>query len=501
MSNQSHTSDEIAARGALVGIGGLTVLMSDNTGTNIQSPTLAEMEESLSHAAAKDFLSPKPKGEKKGERAFDESAVKRDGSGQFAKQASSKKAGVDPKDAAWLKNLTDERINDIMARDKNYKRLMDTYDQAWKKHGLKTWNAFDKAPKATQNAVLKTAATMLNRDLIPTIKEFKSPTGKAQVKIVMVGKDFEVRIVDKASGTTINPAPVRVRPNAVDARVRHSESPSVAEMRDILEDDGEALSHFGIKGMKWGVRRSRKELGRLRNDDGEDVGGLRASTRKAANKLRSMKPGETIVIDDGEKGPKIYTKQPDGTFKQTHLAADTERFMRTMTKDPSEMSTKEIQDATKRAQAVEAYNKMFNPYGDPNHELRLKAEAMKLEAEYRKAYAQINPPPPSMAKKLGTFINDMTPAYNVFKAADKAVNNKFSNSFKDIFGALNTAQANVGNSGSTNPMGSTGNTKKTASYPFTATKSKTSANRVYDITDLGKDDYLNPFIAELEGRR
>lgn len=467
-----------------------------------QSPTLGEMRESLAHAVADDNLAPKPDstskskgGKRKGKSDFDESMVKRDGEGRFAKQASAKKAGVDPKDAAWLKNLTDDRINEIMSRSKNYKRLMDTYDRAWKKHGLKSWNAFDKAPKATQNAVLKTAATMINRDLIPTIKEFKSPTGKAQVKIVMVGKDIEVRIVDKTSGTTINPAPVRVRPNAVDPKMRHSEPPTLSEMRDILEDEGETLSHFGIKGMKWGVRRSRKELARLRNDDGEDVGGLRASTRKAANKLRSMKPGETIVIDDGEKGPKIYTKQPDGTFKQTHLSADTERFMRTMSKDPSEMSTKEITDATKRAQAVEAYNKMFNPYGEPNRELQLKVDAMRLEAEYRKYYSQVHPPSPSVAKRVGNFINDMKPAYNVFKAADKAVNGRFSKSLKDIFSALD---------GTTETSSSRSSSKKTTftAKPTDAQRARARrSSKVYNVTDVGSSDYLNPFIAELEGRR
>lgn len=208
-------------------------------------------------------------------------------------------------------------------------------------------------------------------------------------------------------------------------------SPAFSELIDVLGED--VLIHFGIKGMRWGVRRSDKELGknRIKNEDGEDVGGIRAKSRAAASKLRGMKPGEVMVLDTEGSGPKVLVKQKDGSFKEAHLSADAQSVLRTLHKDPASMSTREMSEATKRAQAIEQYNKFFNPLADPNAELKARVEAMELQSRISLANAKANPSP---AQKLGKFFNDVSPAFETYSKVDKMLGGAISDNLKKSLG-------------------------------------------------------------------
>lgn len=257
--------------------------------------------------------------------------------------------------------------------------------------------------------------------------------------------------------------------------------PTLSEMLHALETKDEVLKHYGIKGMRWGFRRSRQELAAVTNSDGERVGGIRTQSKKDAEQLRNMKTGSVLVLDTMD-GPTVVSKQSDGTFKKVTMSADAQNVLRTVNKDPVEMSTREIGEANKRAQAIEQYNKIFNPTMDPNAELKARAEAMELQQKYAAAQAKMNP---SKAARVGNFVNDLSPAFNLYVKANKDMDGALNNNLVKLWNKFQGAAADA----STATTAQATKTKKSK-------RSKSAPDVVYDITTMGQDDPLNPFIPE-----
>lgn len=274
--------------------------------------------------------------------------------------------------------------------------------------------------------------------------------------------------------------------------------PTLSEMKHILETPDDVLEHYGIKGMKWGIRRSPKQLASIRNGEGDEVGTISSSSKKVREKIKAMKAGQVALLDTDD-GPMITIKQKDGTFREVKLSADQEGVLRTMRKDPSEMSTRELKEATARAKALDEYNKLFNPSEDANKALQDKVNAMKLQSEYSKLYAQANP---SATKRVASFINDVKgPAFSAWQMANKVTNNALNDNINEMLKTMNSP-APAGqrpSKGTRNAQRAAASAAKAAAR--NARSSKKTDDYVYDITTLGKDDYMNPFVPELESRR
>lgn len=216
-------------------------------------------------------------------------------------------------------------------------------------------------------------------------------------------------------------------------------------MKALVAIDGvnedEDVVHYGVKGMKWGVRRSREALGRLRGgkkSEGSDGEGKTTDANKGIGAaVKKLKKGETIVVDTDD-GPKILVKTSDGKLKESRLSADAERAVKTANKEFSEMSDREMRESINRAKLIDEYNKIFTPVNPESAAMRERVEQMKLQKEYAKLNAEMNP---GIATKVASFAASMTPAYKAFKTADDLLDNELSKSFKkaakDVFDAAN----------------------------------------------------------------
>lgn len=216
------------------------------------------------------------------------------------------------------------------------------------------------------------------------------------------------------------------------------DSPTLSEMAHYFEVR-DALAHHGIKGMKWGIRRSDRELAALRNEDGEDIGGIRTRSRKDAKTLKGMKAGQAVVIEssDGSGQPMAVVKLKDGSFKQVHISADAQNAVRTLNKEQVEMSTREIKEAAARAKAIEDYNKYFGPKDEgPNAELQAAVERLQLEQKYSQAYATLNP---TKMQRASNFISKAAPIYDTYVKINKASGGRLSTTLSEVVDQLKGA--------------------------------------------------------------
>ena len=126
--------------------------------------------------------------------------------------------------------------------------------------------------------------------------------------------------------------------------------------------DNRELYHFGIKGMKWGVRRyqdkdgSLTEAGQKRyaRDQRENAG------KKKGNKVGAADPNRW-VREDMERSKRLAESS-------RHMAEDLDRINNKAIKnaprakmDLSKMTDKEMRDQINRAFLERQYNDMFNP--------------------------------------------------------------------------------------------------------------------------------------------
>ena len=144
----------------------------------------------------------------------------------------------------------------------------------------------------------------------------------------------------------------------------------VNELIDSMEKS--ELTHYGRKGMKWGVRRSRKQLGRGKSDD-----------EKKPNKM-----GDAITVS--KKG---------GRFQKVDIEDENGKVHRVVVNTKTKNIRGRAADAIEK-ERVELLLKEFGTEGLSNDKLRAYSARVELE----KKINTLNPPPQNPAKK---FVKDM----------------------------------------------------------------------------------------------
>ena len=133
------------------------------------------------------------------------------------------------------------------------------------------------------------------------------------------------------------------------------------ENKHILTSDGE-LYHWGVKGMKWGVRRyqnadgSLTEKGRKRyeRDQRENAG------KKKGNKVGQADPNRWVK-EDLDRSKRV-AEETERTVNKLKSANDNAMRNRPKTRaDLSKMTDKELRDRINREFLERQYNDMFTP--------------------------------------------------------------------------------------------------------------------------------------------
>ncbi len=202
------------------------------------------------------------------------------------------------------------------------------------------------------------------------------------------------------------------------------------EAIEAFEADDE-LMHFGIKGMKWGIRRSDVQLALLNRRQAK----LDTAQVKLNAKAQTAGLKKVTVDQEGNivsKGSSSTSKAKDDDIE---ISEDALKLVQLTQKPTSALSNKEIQDALNRANIVKQYDQIFNPTNDPNAELQRKVTQLNLQKQYSQLVKEMTPLTgrQRFTKNVTALVKGSSKTYKEYLALDKATGGAMSQAMGEAF--------------------------------------------------------------------
>jgi 2'-5' RNA ligase len=271
-----------------------------------------------------------PKPGKGGKGKFDEDKVKRDGRGRFSRQ-----------DQKWL-----ERRSELEKKlgVKVLEEVMPFHAKMAKKYGTTLWD-LDYSKLSTKDQAFLDSKMLEIAEKV-TARDGVSPSGKFRLAPKKVGDDIESKVV------------------RTDKSLRQSDIDVFGD--DELEYD-DTLEHWGVKGMRWGIRRKVTADGTV---DKSDAG-------TPSGKSMSEETAELQKSADFERAAKAYAKAEE--------------------KGLQSLSNEEIKAITNRVQTEKSFRALSEPQ---KSKLEQEIDQMRLEKSYRELKAELNQKKVGIGKKI-----------------------------------------------------------------------------------------------------
>lgn len=161
----------------------------------------------------------------------------------------------------------------------------------------------------------------------------------------------------------------------------------------ILTANGE-LYHWGIKGMKWGIRRYQNKDGSLTPAGKKRRAKLEAEIEKLGGKSEEKKLSE---MTDDEVAAKTNRMRLENNLKEEmRRSTEAEQRQKKLQESLNETSTDELRNKITRLQLEEQYKNLANPKKaerDPYMDkLQKEVDRLTLEKRYRDLQKELNPP-------------------------------------------------------------------------------------------------------------
>lgn len=136
------------------------------------------------------------------------------------------------------------------------------------------------------------------------------------------------------------------------------------------------LTHWGVKGMRWGVRRYQNKDGTLTNlgerryardarekgySKQDESGTYYKTNKKGKNRENLDIDANRYVKEDYGRTKRVAEESSTMTNKLKKLNDDTLRYRKVKPMDLSNMTDKEMRDQINRAMLERQYDDMFNP--------------------------------------------------------------------------------------------------------------------------------------------